>query len=98
MKRAEQELCAGTGGAVAPECRLLCVGGKHHVWIEKGVLHLPAEVLHPLVMLTCGRPIHIVTTARGRRLTFMRAADVIAESPKLTELVMAVAARFECSL
>lgn len=98
MRMTEQDTNGGAGGPGASGGRLLRVGSQYHVWIEGGVLHLPAEVLHPLVVLTCGKPLHIVTTARGRKLTFIRAADVIAESPHMAGDVRKVAARFGCSL
>jgi hypothetical protein len=77
--------------------KLLRVGSRYHVWIEGGVLHLPASVLlHPHQV--CGKPLHIVTTTRGRKLTFVRAADVIAAAPASKESVTGIARRFKCAL
>jgi hypothetical protein len=95
----EQDTNGGAGGPGVGGCgdRLLRVG-KNYIWIKGGVLHVQGAVLHPLILLTCGKPLHILTTPRGRRLMFIRAADVVAEAPHLADLVRRVAARFECSL
>ena len=77
MKTIEQDIDGGAGGPGGSDDRLLRVG-RHYIWIKGGVLHLQGTVLHPLILLTCGKPLHCVTTARGRRLRFIRAADVIA--------------------
>jgi hypothetical protein len=66
------------------------------MWIEGGVLFLPIGVLHPVVALTCGRPIRGVEDDRGKPQLFMRAAYVMEESPDLAELIKAAAAKYQC--
>jgi hypothetical protein len=69
--------------------------GRQYVWIKGQRLYLqPMRILHPLIVLTCGKPFTIVTGKRGRRMTFMRAADIIEEAPKLKPGIEAIAARF----
>ena len=98
MRMTERDIDGGAGGSGGSGERLIRVGSRLHVWIKDGVLYLPGEVLHPLILLTCGRRLHIITTAQGRKLTFIRAADVVAEAPQMAGDVQKVAARFGCSL
>jgi hypothetical protein len=93
----EQACEGGAGGSGNGNERLLRVGGVH-VWIKGGVLHLPVEVLHPLLALTSGKPLYVVEGSCGRKFTFMRGADVVAVAPNLGEDAQKVAARFGCSL
>jgi hypothetical protein len=72
--------------------------GGEQMWIEGGVLFLPVEVLHPIVVLTCGRMLRRVYDNRGRARFFMRASDVMAEAPSLTADVQAVAVKYGCEL
>ncbi len=97
MRMTEEDCNGGAGGSGNDGERLLRVG-ELHVWIKGGVLYLPVEVLHPLVALTCGKPLYVVEGSCGRKFAFMRGADVVAVAPNLGEDAQKVATRFGCSL
>ncbi len=97
MRMTEHVCDGGAGGSGNGGERLFRVG-KLHVWVKDGVLHLPVEVLHPLVALTSGKPLYVVEGSCGRKFAFMRGADVVAVAPNLGEDAQKVAARFGCSL
>ncbi len=77
---------------------LYCFKGGELMWIQGGVLYLPVEVLHPLVLLTSGRMLRRVNDGRGVAHFFIRAADVMAEAPGLAADVKAVAAKYQCKV
>ncbi len=94
--RLREQGCGATGRKL--EDGLYRFKGGERMWIKGGVLFLPVEVLHPLVVLTCGRMLHGVYDNRGRARLFMRASDVMAEAPSLVADVQAVAAKYQCQL
>lgn len=59
---------------------------------------MPVDVLDPLVVLTCNKPLYVVQGCCGRKFVFMRGADMVALAPDLAEVAKQVAARFGCSL
>jgi hypothetical protein len=62
------------------------------IWIKDNTLHLSANFLHPLAVLTCGRTLHLVEDDFGKCRVFMRAADLMEEKPSLSHLIKKVAA------
>ena len=74
------------------------VGARKYVWIKAGILHLPVNLPHPILVLTSGKMLQMVTMETGRQLMFMRAADMVDVAPEMLECVKLVAKRFECSL
>lgn len=81
--------------------RLLKSGarGGGHLWIKNNVLHLQvSKVMHPMLALIIGKPIHIVSTARGKKIMFIRAKDFIEEFPEKAEPVKQIAKRFGADL
>lgn len=68
------------------------------LWIEKGVLFLPTDLIHPILLLFGGRIMRRVKDGQGKSRYFLRARDILAEAPHLAKGVNALAAKFGCEL
>jgi len=74
------------------------VGDSAWMFIADGVLFLPVEVLHPVVLLTCGRPIRVVGDMQGNLRHFIRAQHVMEDQPDIAAEVAAIAAQYGCQV
>lgn len=68
------------------------------IWIKDGSLYLSAKFLHPLELLTSGRPFVVVEDDFGKHRAFIRAAHLMEERPSLSHLIKQVAAFHQVSL
>ena len=74
------------------------VARGHWLWVKDGVLFLPVGVLHPLILLTSGRPFVAVDDNRGKVRHFIRARHVMEEAPNLAAQVRLIAVKYGCEV
>jgi hypothetical protein len=68
-----------------------------HLFIKGGVLHLPSKRVDVIRLLTWPKPWQVVVMG-GETLIFLRARDVLAEWPHMTDQVNRIAALCGASL
>jgi D-ribose pyranose/furanose isomerase RbsD len=62
-----------------------------HIFVQDGILYLPSAVLPVIVLMTCGKPMMVVTHPSGREECFIRALHVAEEMPKYEPMIRKMA-------
>jgi hypothetical protein len=71
---------------------------RPQLYVTGGVMWMPVEMLHPIMVFTSGKPLMIVNDKHGVDHAFMRASDMIELLPKRKSTIAAIATKHGISL